>query len=73
MLSTQLLPPGADLGEIARVGMAAAEQVIGETFFIAMAVVALAVFPIWRFRSLDQKATLETPDREVQTKENNDV
>lgn len=50
-LSASLLEPGADLLEVARVGMRVAERVIQETFIIAGLVCLLAIFPVLRMRT----------------------
>jgi MFS family permease len=54
-LNSQLLKSGADLLEIARVGMRVAEQVVQETFIFAGMVCFLAVIPVWRIMNLVRK------------------
>jgi MFS family permease len=55
-LSRTLLPPGADLAAVVRVGMEVAARVIGETFVIAALVCALAMVPIVLLRPLERGA-----------------
>jgi len=43
--STKLMPANADMAEIGRVGIEMAEKVISETFWVALAVAALALIP----------------------------
>lgn len=50
-LSVGMLEPGADLLEVARVGLRVAEQVIQETFIIAGFVCLVAILPVWRIRT----------------------
>jgi MFS family permease len=54
-LSARLLEPGAELLEIARVGMRAAEQVVQETFLVAGFVCFLAAVPVWRITTFARK------------------
>jgi hypothetical protein len=55
-LSRTLLPPGADLAAVVRVGMEVAARVIGETFVIAALVCALAMVPVVLLRPLERGA-----------------
>jgi MFS family permease len=55
ILSRALLPPGAGLPEIVRVGMEVAARVIGETFVIAALVCAAALIPLMLLRPYNRK------------------
>jgi len=51
VLVSELLPPGANLVELGRVGFEAWEKVISETFVIAGAACAMAIIPIFFLKS----------------------
>jgi MFS family permease len=61
-LSTILLEGSSDLGEVVRVGMEVAEQVISETFIIAAGVAALSILPIlWLKAQQPERSPHELP------------
>jgi len=51
VLVSELLPPGANLVELGRVGFEAWEKVISETFVIAGAACVMAIIPIFFLKS----------------------
>jgi len=51
VLTARLLPEGASLAEMARVGMQVAERVIGETFWVAGLICAFALAPVLILRT----------------------
>lgn len=61
-LSARLLEPGADLFEIARVGMQVAERVVQETFIVAGVVCFLAAVPVWRITKYEREEAADERD-----------